>query len=102
MLASFKIVPLEVGTEFKEHVARIIALVEESDLEYRLGAMQTTVEGTWDEVMSLVRRCHDLMRDISPRVLTSVSIDDREGAEGRLSGKVEDVEAVLGRKAKHE
>ena len=102
MLASFKIVPLEVGSEVKEHVARIIDVVEESGLEYRLGAMQTTVEGNWDEIMSLVKRCHDLMRDVSPRVLTSVAIDDHADAKGRLTGKVEDVETVLGRKARHE
>ena len=51
MLASFSIVPIGAGEELKEHVAKILALVEESGLSYRLGAMQSTVEGSPEEVM---------------------------------------------------
>ncbi len=102
MLASFSVIPIGVGEELKEHVAKILALVDESGLDYRLGAMQTTVEGDSDAVMALIMKCHRLMREISPRVLTSITIDDREGAEGRLSGKVADVEEVLKRDLSHE
>jgi len=35
-------------------------------------------------------------------VITHIAIDDREGASGRLTGKVEDVEKALGRKASRE
>jgi uncharacterized protein (TIGR00106 family) len=101
MLASFSIVPIGLGEELKEHVAKIIALVEESGLDYRLGAMHTTVEGTPEEVMRLIMRCHGRMREMSTRVLTSITIDDRDGATGRLTGKVEDVEEVLGRRLRH-
>jgi len=102
MLVSFSIVPLDVGTEFKTHVARMLSLIQESGLDYRLGAMETTVEGEWDDIMSLVKRCHESMREMSPRVLTRLSIDDREGATGRLTGKITDVEAVLGKEVSHE
>ncbi len=64
--------------------------------------MQTTVEGEEAEVMGLIMRCHRLMRELAPRVLTHIAIDDRRGATGRLEGKVADVEAVLGRKLAHE
>jgi uncharacterized protein YqgV (UPF0045/DUF77 family) len=40
-------------------------------------------------------------RKAAPRVLTSITIDDREGATGRLTGKIEDVERILGRTIKH-
>ena len=102
MLASFSVLPVGVGEELKEHVAKVLALVDESGLEYRLGAMQTTVEGKPEEVMSLIMKCHRLMREIAPRVLTSITIDDREGAERRLTGKVTDVEEVLRRRLSHE
>jgi uncharacterized protein YqgV (UPF0045/DUF77 family) len=36
------------------------------------------------------------------RVSTHITIDDREGADGRLTGKVSDVEKVLGRKLPRE
>ncbi len=102
MLASFSVIPVGLGEELKEHVARVLALVDESGLDYKLGAMQTTVEGDLDAVVALIVKCHRVMREVSPRVLTSITIDDREGAKNRLSGKVTDVEEVLKRRLSHE
>ncbi|MCK4409064.1 MAG: MTH1187 family thiamine-binding protein [Candidatus Eisenbacteria sp.] len=101
MLASFSVLPVGVGDALSEHVARIIAIIDESGLDYRLGAMETTVEGSEDEVMDLIMKCHRAARDGAPRVLTSITIDDRTGATGRLIGKIEDVERVLGRSVRH-
>ena len=97
MLASFSVLPVGVGEALSEHVARVIAIIEESGLDYRLGAMETTVEGGENEVMNLIMKCHRAARDTAPRVLTSITIDDRAGATGRLTGKIEDIERVLGR-----
>lgn len=102
MLASFSIVPLDVGYEFKAHIARIISIVEASGLSYRLGPMETTVEGDWDELISLIKKCHYLMREISPRVLTHISIDDRQEISERLAGKVREVEKILGKEVSHD
>jgi uncharacterized protein (TIGR00106 family) len=102
MVVSFSIVPVGVGEELKEQIARVLDLIDQSGLPYRLGAMQTTVEGEEAEVMNLVMRCHRLMRESAPRVLTHIAIDDRQGATSRLEGKVADVESVLGRKLSHE
>ena len=102
MLASFSVIPIGVGDELKEHVAKILALIDASGLDYRLGAMQTTVEGDSDAVVALIMKCHSAMRGIAPRVLTSITIDDREGAKGRLTGKVRDVEEVLKKDLSHE
>lgn len=97
MLASFSVLPVGAGEALSEHVAKILSLVDQSGLEYKLGAMQTTVEGEEDEVIELIMNCHREMRRSFPRVLTSITIDDRHGAEHRLTGKVADVERVLGR-----
>jgi len=102
MVVSFSIVPVGVGEELREYIARILDLIDMSGLPYKLGAMQTTVEGEEAEVMALVMACHCLMAEVSPRVLTHIAIDDRRGATGRLEGKVQEVEAVLGRKLSRE
>jgi len=102
MLASFSIVPIGVGEELKGHVSTIVELIAKSGLPYKLGAMQTTVEGEADQIMELVMRCHRLMLESAPRVLTHIAIDDRKGATGRLDGKVDDVESMLGRDVSHE
>lgn len=102
MLASFSIVPLGVGEELKNHVAAIIDVIDKSGLDYKSGAMQTTVEGDEEEVMELIMKCHHLMKEKAPRVLTHITIDDRKNATKRLEGKISDVESVLGRKVSHE
>ena len=102
MLASFSIVPVGTGEEIKREVAEIADLIDRSGLPYKLGAMQTTVEGDEAAVMELIMSCHRAMRARANRVLTHIAIDDRAGATERLSGKVEDVEEVLGRKLCHE
>jgi uncharacterized protein YqgV (UPF0045/DUF77 family) len=59
--------------------------------------MQTTIEGDQAEVMRVIMQCHNLMMEQAPRVITSITIDDRKGNVDRLEGKVDDVEAELGR-----
>ena len=60
--------------------------------------MSTLIEGNWDEVMAVIKRCHRTMRRSHNRVYTSIVIDDRKGAVRRLTGKVEALENVLRRK----
>ena len=100
MLASFSIAPMGVGEGLSEYVARMMAIIDESGLDYRMGSMETTVEGESGEVMVLIMKCHAEMRKAAPRVLTSIRIDDRAGAEGRIKGKIAAVEEKLGREVR--
>ena len=97
MIASFSVVPMGVGEELKEYVAQLVPIIEASGIDYAMGAMQTTLEGDADAVMAVIMKCHQHMKSVAPRVLTHITIDDREGATGRIKGKVADVEDVLGR-----
>ncbi|MBD3382580.1 MAG: MTH1187 family thiamine-binding protein [candidate division Zixibacteria bacterium] len=85
---------------YAETVSKVIDLIDKSGLPYETHALGTLVEGDWDEVMDLVKKCHMLLADDFDRVMTRITIDDRKGATGRIRGKVEDVEKVLGRKIK--
>jgi len=100
VIVEFSIVPVGWGEELAEAVARVLDIVDTSGLPYQLTAMGTLVEGDWDEVIDLVRRCHEAMRAQAARVLTHIAIDDRSQARERLAGKVRDVEKTLGRALK--
>lgn len=82
------------------YVARCLDLVDRSGLPYRLNPMGTVVEGTFDEVMGLIARCHKAVAKDCERVSTIIKIDDRKGAKGQIERKVATVEAILGRKLK--
>ena len=101
MIAEFSILPVGKGESLSAAVARIIALVERSGLDYQLTAMGTLVEGEPKEVWRLLERCHQAGRKESRRVLTAIRIDDRAGARNRLFGKVRSVEKKLGRRIPH-
>jgi len=100
MLVNFSVVPLGQGVSMSGIVSRIIDMVDKSGLDYKMHAMGTVVEGDWDEVMALVKQCHETLMEGSERVYTTIVIDDRKGATGRLEGKVRSIEEKLGHKVK--
>lgn len=97
MLAEFSIVPLDKGVSLSEYVSKILNMVDKSGLDYKLTPMGTIVEGDLEEVMELIKECHQEMKQHSDRVETKIIIDDRAGAENRIDGKIESVEKKLGR-----
>jgi len=98
MLVEFSVVPLGVGESVSQYVAECMKIVEDSGLSYKINPMGTVVEGEYDEVMALVKRCHMRIIDLCPRVITTVKIDDRKGTKGMIDRKILSVEEKLGKK----
>jgi uncharacterized protein (TIGR00106 family) len=92
--------PLGKGESVGEYVARSLEIVANSGLDYRLHAMGTVLEGEWDEVFDVVKRCYEAMSVDCNRISCSIKVDARRGASGRLSSKVKSVEAKLGKRLK--
>ena len=97
MLVEFRIIPVGTGEELKELVAKALAIVEKSELDYQLTAMGTLLEGEWEEIMFVVKKCHEEIKKVAERVVTEIIIDDRKDMKGRLKGNVLEVEYVLGK-----
>jgi uncharacterized protein (TIGR00106 family) len=99
MLAQFSLFPVGEKSLTKP-VSSIIDLIDKSGLPYQTTAMGTLVEGSYDEVFSLIKSCHNALKRDHDRIYGVIKIDDRKGAKGRLKGKVNSVEKALGRKIK--
>ena len=97
MLVEFSLVPLGLGDSISEEIAKVIDIIDQSGLNYRTHAMGTLVEGSWDECMALIKRCHDQLRSGAPRVYTRIAVDDREGDKSRMDRKLSSVREKLGR-----
>ncbi|MGZ4691908.1 MAG: MTH1187 family thiamine-binding protein [Acidimicrobiia bacterium] len=95
MLAAFSITPLGAGDSVGAPVADAVRLVRESGLPNETNAMFTNVEGEWDEVMGLLKRCVEAVAATAPRVSVVVKLDYRPGTEDALHGKVESIERHL-------
>ncbi len=100
MLVEFSVVPLGTGASVSPQIARVLKIVSESGVSYKANPMGTVLEGEWDKVMGVVKKCHDEVMKDSERVLTSITIDDRKGKEQRIEKKLESVEEKLGMKLK--
>ena len=95
MLCAFSITPLGAGESVSELVADAVRIVRESGLPNETNAMFTNVEGEWDEVMDVVKRCVDAVKQKAPRVSVVIKIDDRSGRHDGLRAKVAAVEEHL-------
>ncbi|QIK73057.1 thiamine-binding protein [Propioniciclava coleopterorum] len=76
-------------------VAEAVRIVRASGLPNETGPMFTTLEGSWDECMDVVRRCCEAMERFGSRTALVLKADIRPGHTGELTGKVERVEDAL-------
>ncbi len=100
MIANFSVVPIGKGNSLSSQVAEVLKIVDESGINYKLHSMGTILEGDWDEILRLIKKCHERTLEDSDRVLTTITIDDRKGKSGRIVGKVQSVERKLGKELK--
>ena len=96
MLVAFSITPLGAGDSVGELVAEAVRVVRDSGLPNRTDSMFTTVEGEWDEVMTVVKQATDAVAARAPRVSLVLKADLRPGVTGAMTAKVETIERYLG------
>jgi uncharacterized protein (TIGR00106 family) len=97
VLLEFSMTPLDKGESVGDYVARSLDIVDKSGLDYRLNPMGTVLEGEWNEVMDVVKKCYERMSQDCSRISVSIKIDARRNQSGRLAGKIDSVEKRLGR-----
>lgn len=95
VIVDFSIFPLDKGESVSAYVSKAVKIIKESGLPYRLGPMGTCVEGEWDEVIGLVGRCFEAMKEDSGRVYMAMKVDYRKGASGRMNGKIQSIESKV-------
>jgi len=100
MLIEFSIVPVGSGSSVGERLAEVLKVVDESGLPYKVNPMGTVLEGEWDDLFKLVKKCHKAVMKNEERVITTISVDDRKGKPNRIEEKVKSIEKRLGKSLK--
>jgi uncharacterized protein (TIGR00106 family) len=98
MLLEINIIPLGGGTHLSDAIADVIKIIDQSGLPYQLTPCGTCIEGGWDELMSLARKCHEHTRERSQHVITMIQLEDQEGVKDKLRHNILSVEAKVGKK----
>jgi len=94
-LAEFDTYPVGKESGLGKEIAGVKKIIEASGLDHRLTAMGTIIEGEWDEVMEVIKECHNFLRQDYARVETHIKIDDHGGQANRIQGKVRSVKEHL-------
>jgi uncharacterized protein (TIGR00106 family) len=100
VLLEFSMSPLGKGESVGKYVARSLDIIDKSGVDYRLNPMGTVLEGEWDEVFGVVKKCYERMRKDCGRISCTIKVDYRKAAKGRLSSKVASIEKQLKRRVK--
>ena len=97
-LVEFSMSPIDKGESVSEYVSSNLEIIANSGLPYRLNPMGTVIEGEWDEVFDVIKKCYECMSKKSNRTSTVIKVDWRKGHDGRLESKIAKLESRLNRK----
>lgn len=95
MLVAFSVTPIGSGEDVGALVAEAVRVVRASGLPNETTSMFTTVEGEWDEVMTVVRAATDAVAAHCGRVSLVLKADLRPGVESAMRAKVTSIERHL-------
>jgi uncharacterized protein (TIGR00106 family) len=96
MLAELSILTMRGSTHLSDDLAEVLKLIDASGLRYQLTPSGTCIEGDWDEVMTIVHKCHTRALTLAPHVFTTIRIEDEKGEKNKLERNVEAVEQKVG------
>ncbi|MBZ5521173.1 MAG: MTH1187 family thiamine-binding protein [Acidobacteriia bacterium] len=100
MLLELNILPLGRGRSIGNDIADVVKIIDASGLDYKLTAEGTILEGNWDQLMDVAKKCHNEMRKKTDRVVTIMHADDYADHTGRLNAAVDSVAKKLGKPVK--
>lgn len=92
MMVQLSILPISEERHLAEPIARAVEIIHDSGLEYRLTPMGTLIKGDWKEVMGVIRKCHEAVREDFDRVTTQIKIDDVKDRDISFDDKIQAVE----------
>ncbi len=90
--------PTDKGESVSPYVSKIIGMIRDSGVNYKLTAMGTIIETeTVQEALQIIQNAYNKIEPDSSRVYSSIKMDIRKNGSGRLEGKISSVEQKIGK-----
>lgn len=87
------IVPLGVGVSVSKYVVACEEIIKDAGLNSSLHAYGTNIEGEWDMVMVVVKKCHEKVHAMgAPRITTTIKMGTRTDRDQKMADKIASVE----------
>ena len=98
VLVEFSMFPTDKGESVSPYVSRIIKMIDESGVPYKLTPMGTVFETeTMEEALEILNKAYKQLEADCNRVYSVAKFDIRKGKSNRLKQKIESVEKQLGK-----
>lgn len=98
VLLEFAMFPTDKGDSVSQYVSKVIQMIKESGVSYKLTAMGTIIETeTIDEAMEIVNKSYKVLEPHSNRVYSSIKLDIRKEKSKRLEAKIKSIESKIGK-----
>ncbi len=95
MIALFTIWPYGKEKSMSKDIAEVIKLIEKSGLSYEFHSMGTNIEGDWDRVIDLIKKCREKLLETNSRIGISILIDEKKEATNQIAHKIKSVKEKL-------
>jgi uncharacterized protein (TIGR00106 family) len=90
------VVPIGVGLSVSKYVAMCHEIIKKAGLKSELHAYGTNIEGDWDAVFDVVKKCHEKVHDMgAPRISTTIKAGTRTDRDQTMADKVRSVQEKL-------
>ncbi len=93
----FAMFPSDTAESKSEQVSKIIEMIRDKGIPYKLNAMSTIVETeTMNEALEILNSAYEVLEKNHSRVYSTVTFDIRKNKKNRMDGKVESIESKIG------
>ncbi len=90
------VVPIGVGISVSKYVAACHEVIKDAGLKSELHAYGTNIEGEWDQVFAVVKKCHEKVHGMgAPRITTTIKAGTRTDRDQTMADKVKSVKEKL-------
>jgi uncharacterized protein (TIGR00106 family) len=96
VIVDLTIIPIGVGISLSKYVAECEKIISQTNCKQQLHANGTNIEGEWDEVFGVIKRCHERLHSMgAPRIFTTIHAGTRIDRDQTMEEKIKSVEAKL-------
>jgi uncharacterized protein (TIGR00106 family) len=97
VLVNFAMFPTDSGISVSSYVSKVVQMVRDSGLPYKLNPMGTTYETeTMAEALEILQKAYEILKDHN-RIYSVVNFDIQKDKSNRISSKIESIESKIGK-----
>jgi uncharacterized protein (TIGR00106 family) len=98
ILVQFTMFPTDKGDSVSPYVSRIIKMMRDSGVPYKLTPMATIFEvEEMPEALAIIENAYNTLEPDCSRIYATATFDIRKGKSNRMEGKIKSVEDKIGK-----